>query len=86
MSWLNLEDLLLEADASRQVTPEMNHAVLCQRALRLAAHWQAAGVQRVALHLQDAAELAIALLAAWQADIHVPVSYTHLTLPTILLV
>ncbi len=71
MSWLNLEDLLLEADASRQVTPELDHAELRRRALCLAAHWQAAGVQRVALHLQDAAELAIALLAAWQADIHV---------------
>nr|WP_312969486.1 AMP-binding protein [Pseudomonas sp.] len=71
MSWLNLEDLLLAADADRQVTPELNHAELCQRALSLAAHWQAAGVQRVALHLQDAAELAVALLAAWQADIHV---------------
>ncbi|MBV7561156.1 acyl-CoA synthetase family protein [Pseudomonas sp. sia0905] len=71
MSWLNLEDLLLEANASRQVTPELDHAELCRRVLSLAAHWQAAGVQRVALHLQDAAELAIALLAAWQADIHV---------------
>jgi len=71
MSWLNLEDLLLAPDASRQVTPELDHAELCQRALSLAAHWQAAGVQRVALHLQDAAELAIALLAAWQADIQV---------------
>ena len=71
MSWLNLEDLLLEADASRRVTPELEHPELRRRALCLAAHWQAAGVQRVALHLQDAAELAIALLAAWQADIHV---------------
>ncbi|WP_070886003.1 acyl-CoA synthetase family protein [Pseudomonas argentinensis] len=71
MSWLNLEDLLLAPDASRQVTPELDHAEFCQRALSLAAHWQAAGVQRVALHLQDAAELAIALLAAWQADIQV---------------
>ncbi|OLU24186.1 acyl-CoA synthetase family protein [Pseudomonas sp. PA27(2017)] len=71
MSWLNLEDLLLAPDASRQVTPEFDHAELCLRALSLAAHWQAAGVQRVALHLQDASELAIALFAAWQADIHV---------------
>lgn len=71
MNWLNLENLLLEADASRQVTPQLNHAQLCQRALSLAGHWQDAGVQRVALHLQDASELAIALLAAWQADIHV---------------
>lgn len=71
MSWLHLENLLLEADASRPVTPELNHAELCQRALGLAAHWQAKGVRRVALHLEDAAELAIALLAAWQAGIHV---------------
>ncbi|TBU76219.1 acyl-CoA synthetase family protein [Phytopseudomonas daroniae] len=71
MNWLSLENLLLEADASRQITPQLSHAQLCQRALSLAGHWQAAGVQRVALHLEDAAELAIALLAAWQADIHV---------------
>ena len=71
MSWLNLEDLLLEPDAGRQVTPELNHAELCQRALSLAGYWQAAGVRRIALHLEDAAELAIALLAAWQADIQV---------------
>ncbi|KIQ05683.1 MULTISPECIES: acyl-CoA synthetase family protein [Pseudomonas] len=71
MNWLSLENLLLEADASRQVTPALDHAQLCGRALSLAAHWQAAGVKRIALHLEDASELAIALLAAWQADIHV---------------
>ncbi|TBU97075.1 acyl-CoA synthetase family protein [Phytopseudomonas dryadis] len=71
MNWLSLDNLLLEADASRQVTPQLNHAQLCERALGLAGYWRAAGVQRVALYLEDAAELAIALLAAWQADIHV---------------
>lgn len=70
MNWLSLDTLLLEADASRQVTPQLNHAELCQRALSLAGHWQASGVKRVALHLQDAADLAVALLAAWHADVH----------------
>ena len=71
MTWLNLDELLLQADASRPITAQLNHAQLCQRALCLAAQWQADGVQRIALHLEQADELAIALLAAWQADIHV---------------
>ncbi|MDP3847126.1 MAG: AMP-binding protein [Pseudomonas sp.] len=71
MSWLNLERLLLAPDASRRVTPDHCHAEICQRALSFAAALQARGVQRVALYLTDAAELAVALLGAWRAGVSV---------------
>jgi acyl-coenzyme A synthetase/AMP-(fatty) acid ligase/3-hydroxymyristoyl/3-hydroxydecanoyl-(acyl carrier protein) dehydratase len=71
MSWIDLENLLLEADPNRQVSMQLNHAQLCQYALTLGGHWRASGIQRMALYLPDADELAIALLAAWQAGIHV---------------
>ncbi len=71
--WISLEHLLLKPDAQRQIAiaPALNHAELCQRALCLAAHLRARKVQRLALYLPDTAELAIALFAAWQADIQV---------------
>ena len=71
--WISLEHLLLTPDAQRQVAiaPALDHAELCQRALCLAAHLRARKVQRLALYLPDTAELAIALFAAWQADIQV---------------
>ncbi|MGE8503387.1 MAG: AMP-binding protein [Pseudomonas sp.] len=73
MTWLPLTDLLLEAHADRQVAlePALNHTELQQRALRLAAALQTRGVHRVALYLEDAAELAIALLGAWRAGVQV---------------
>ncbi len=73
MTWLPLTDLLLEAHAGRQVAlePALDHTELHQRALRLAAALQMRGVQRVALYLEDAAELAIALLGAWRAGVQV---------------
>ncbi|QSL90808.1 acyl-CoA synthetase family protein [Ectopseudomonas toyotomiensis] len=73
MIWLPLTDLLLEAQPERQVAlqPALHHAALRERALRLAAALQARGVQRVALYLEDAAELAIALLGAWRAGVEV---------------
>lgn len=73
MTWLPLTDLLLEAHAGRQVAlePALDHTELHQRALRLAAALQTRGVQRVALYLEDAAELAIALLGAWRAGVQV---------------
>ncbi|PIA73551.1 AMP-binding protein [Ectopseudomonas toyotomiensis] len=73
MIWLPLTDLLLEAQPERQVAlqPTLHHAALRERALRLAAALQARGVQRVALYLEDAAELAIALLGAWRAGVEV---------------
>lgn len=71
MSWIGLDCLLLNPDASRQVTPDLDHAELCRRALRLGGQLRGQNVQRVALYLEDAAELAIALLGAWLAGAQV---------------
>lgn len=69
MNWIKLEQLLLKAEPERAVTaePSLDHAHLCAEALNLAAGLQALGVQRIAVHLEDAADLAIALLGAWRA-------------------
>ncbi|MDQ3201554.1 MAG: acyl-CoA synthetase family protein [Pseudomonadota bacterium] len=73
MIWIKLEQLLLKALPERAVTaePDLNHAQLCAKALSLAAGLQAQGVQRIAVHLEDAADLAIALLGAWRAGVSV---------------
>ena len=73
MNWIKLEQLLLKTEADRAITaePPLNHAQLCAQALSLAAGLQAQGVQRVAVHLEDAADLAIALLGAWRAGVGV---------------
>lgn len=73
MNWIKLEHLLLKAEADRAVTaePPLNHAQLCTQALTLAAGLQAQGVRRIAVHLEDAADLAIALLGAWRAGVSV---------------
>ena len=73
MNWIKLEHLLLKAQPERAVTtaPALNYADLCDQALRLAAGLQAQGVTRIAVHLEDAAELAIALLGAWRAGVGV---------------
>jgi acyl-coenzyme A synthetase/AMP-(fatty) acid ligase len=71
MNWLPLEHLLLEAYPGRAVTADLDHPQLRQHALQLAAELQGRGVKRLALYLDDAAELAIALLAAWRAGIAV---------------
>lgn len=73
MNWLNLEHLLLEPVAHRPVTtqPALNHTQLREQALSLAAGLQARGIQRLALHLDDAGQLAIALLGAWRAGVSV---------------
>ena len=73
MTWLPITDLLLEADPERQVAlePALHHPQLRERALRLAAALQARSVERVALYLEDAGELAIALLGAWRAGVQV---------------
>jgi len=69
MNGLKLEQLLLEPLQQRLVTtePAMNHAQLWEQSLRLAAGLQAHGIKRVAVHLEDAGLLAVALLAAWRA-------------------
>ncbi|MEX6501407.1 AMP-binding protein [Pseudomonas zhanjiangensis] len=71
MNWIALDRLLLNPDASRLVTPDLSHAELCRQALALAGQWRSRGIGRIALHLEDAGELAIALLAAWQAGAQV---------------
>src|SRR3990167_5332355 len=71
MNWLPLEHLLLEAHPGRAVTADLDQPQLRQHALQLAAELQRRGVKRMALYLDDAAELAVALLAAWRAGIAV---------------
>ena len=67
MNWIALEHLLDQTPKSRLVTldPALDHAELRQRALRLAAGLRNRGVARLAVHLEDAADLAVALLGAW---------------------
>jgi acyl-coenzyme A synthetase/AMP-(fatty) acid ligase/3-hydroxymyristoyl/3-hydroxydecanoyl-(acyl carrier protein) dehydratase len=73
MNWIRLEQLLLKELPARAVTcaPALDHARLREQALGLAAGLQARGVQRMAVHLEDAAELAVALLGAWRAGVSV---------------
>lgn len=73
MNWIKLEQLLLKAQPERAaaVAPALNHGQLCEQALSLAAGLQARGVRRMAVHLEDAADLAIALLGAWRAGVGV---------------
>lgn len=73
MNWIPLERLLEQAPKPRQVTlePPLDHAELRQQALRLAAGLRNRGVARLAVHLQDAGELAVALLGAWRAGVTV---------------
>lgn len=73
MKWISLEALLLEPQALRSVSlePALNHEQFCQRALLLAGYFNAQKVQRIALYLDDASDLAIALFAAWQAGVTV---------------
>lgn len=73
MKWIALEQLLHPADAPRTVSfaPALDHASLCQQALQVAAGLQLRGVKRIAVHLEDAAQLAVALLGAWRAGVQV---------------
>lgn len=73
MNWIKLEQLLLKALPARAVTsaPALDHAQLREQALSLAAGLQARGVQHLAVHLEDAADLAVALLGAWRAGVSV---------------
>lgn len=73
MNWITLEQMLLEAQPERAVAadPALNHAQLRDAALRLAAGLQARGVRHVAVHLEDAADLALTLLGAWRAGVRV---------------
>lgn len=73
MNWINLEHLLLKALPGRVITdaPALDHAQLREQALMIAAGLHARGVQHMAVHLEDAADLAIALLGAWRAGVSV---------------
>lgn len=69
MKWINLEHLLLPAEDGRPVSfaPALDHAGLARHALQLAAGLQERGIRRIAVHLEDAAKLAVTLLGAWRA-------------------
>lgn len=73
MNWMSLEQMLLRTEPERAVAldPALNHTQLRDAALSLAAGLQARGVRHVAVHLEDAADLAIALLGAWRAGVRV---------------
>ncbi|CAN1595194.1 AMP-binding protein [Pseudomonas sp. B21-028] len=73
MNWIKLEQVLLKAQPERAVAvdPALSHSQLRDEALCLAAGLRARGVQRMAVHLEDAADLAIALLGAWGAGVRV---------------
>lgn len=73
MTWMNLDQLLVEARLGRGVTfsPTMDHEQLREQALRLAGGLRERGVRRLAVHLEDAGDLAVALLGAWRASVSV---------------
>lgn len=73
MNWIALDQLLEQTPASRPVAlgPVLEHEALRQQALRLAGGLGSRNITRLALHLEDAGELAIALLGAWRAGVTV---------------
>lgn len=72
MTWICLDRLLLDEHPNALVLdPELTHADLREQALRLAGGLAARGVRRLALHLEDAGEMAVALLGAWRAGVAV---------------
>lgn len=71
MTWLSLERQLLDAHPNRAVCADLDHAALRQQALHLAGALKGRNIQRLALYLEDAGELAIALLGAWRAGVSV---------------
>ena len=73
MKWINLEQMLWPTEGSRLVShaPALDHRQLGEQALQLAAGLQQRGIQRLAIYLEDAAELAVALLGAWRAGVEV---------------
>ncbi|MBV4486314.1 AMP-binding protein [Pseudomonas sp. SWRI153] len=73
MNWIKLERLLLKALPARAIcqAPALDHAQLHECALSVAAGLQARGINRLAVQLEDAADLAIALLGAWRAGVSV---------------
>lgn len=72
MSWIALCELLTSGE-SRPVTdaPSLSLAQVQQQALQLAGGLQRRNVRSLAVHLEDAAQLAIALLGTWRAGARV---------------
>ncbi|MFV0453996.1 MAG: acyl-CoA synthetase family protein [Pseudomonas sp.] len=73
MNWIALDQLLEQTPTSRPAAlgPVLEHEVLRQQALRLAGGLRSRNITRLALHLEDAGDLAIALLGAWRAGVTV---------------
>lgn len=71
MGWLTLAHYLDEALPGRVVTPGLSQSELREQALALSAALRTQGVRQLAAYLDDAAELALVLLAAWHAGIPV---------------
>lgn len=73
MKWIALEQLLHPSSDPRPVAlePLLEHQALRQQALRLAGGLCSRNITRLALHLEDAGDLAIALLGAWRAGVTV---------------
>ncbi|MGR4040749.1 ApeI family dehydratase [Pseudomonas sp. 910_21] len=73
MNWIALERLLLRTQAPRVVSAhsDIDLEGVQTRALSLAAALHERGVRRLALHLEDAVDLAVALLGAWRAGVSV---------------
>lgn len=73
MNWTPLERLLLDARPDRLVThgPAMSQVQWRDHVLTAAADLQQRNVSSVAIYLEDACELAIALFAAWRAGVRV---------------
>lgn len=71
VDWIKPERLLLAPQPARELTQGLNHAQFCEQALSVAAGLRARGIKRLALHLEDAGELAVALFAAWRAGVSV---------------
>lgn len=73
VDWIDPERLLLDPQPERALTqaPTLNHEQFCAQALSIAAGLQNRGIERLALHLEDAGELAIALFGAWRANVSV---------------
>nr|MBF0685445.1 AMP-binding protein [Pseudomonas sp.] len=69
MNWISLDRLLEQTPEARPVAlePLLEHAELRQQALRLAGGLRSRKITQLAVHLEDAGELAIALLGAWRA-------------------
>ncbi|GGJ99010.1 AMP-binding protein [Pseudomonas matsuisoli] len=71
--FIALRDILLDGvdERTAAVGPALERRELVDDALRFAAELQARHIQQIALHLTDAAAVAIALLGAWRAGVRV---------------